>query len=223
MTPYLDFHTHTQGCQSQIGNDDVLVVQSLHLHEAPHPRANYVTYGIHPMLEGTHQVLQEYISHPSEALARHTEAIRNLSTPVIGIGECGWDRRAPLTLEEQEQLINLQLELSRTLGLPMIFHIVGAWHHLLALRKQIKDPTPPWVVHGFRGKPQLAQQLTHAGLLLSLHPKAPCIDGITTFLETDDTPYTIQEHYQTRFQGNEAKKDKIIKLFYNIISSHLNK
>lgn len=211
-TPFLDFHTHAKGCERYLTRDDILVIQSLHLDEPPHPRANFVTLGIHPMLSGAAQVANRYLQAPQELLTEWCHTITLSTTPVIAIGECGWDHRSPLTLPQQDSLVDFHITLSEQLRLPLIFHIVGGWHYLLAKKKSHPTTNLPWIVHGFRGKPALAQQLTNAGIHLSLHPY--CTTPPTPYLlETDDTSVDIQTHYQERGLSSEAKKADIINLF----------
>lgn len=206
---YLDFHTHASGCNKYLNDKEVIVVQSLQWGELPHPRANYATLGIHPMLPDTPAYLQQIQHHPKELQLEWVKQITQSNTPIIGIGECGWDKRATISLEEQNQLVRFQVEIANQLMLPVIFHVVGGWQHLLALQSIAQTP---WVVHGFRGKPQLAQQLSNAGIYLSLHPFAPTPPIEPFLLETDDTPIHIRTHYEER--GTDICST--VKLFSNL-------
>lgn len=86
---------------------------------------------------------------------------------VVAVGECGLDTLRGAPLNEQIEIFRRQIELSESLQLPMILHIVKAIDPMLALRKQLK-PLQPWIIHGFRGNPCQAAQLVKAGLYLSL-------------------------------------------------------
>lgn len=87
---------------------------------------------------------------------------------VVMIGECGIDKlRGAGSIDEQIALTRRHAELSEQLGKPLILHIVGAWNDIIALRREMK-PSQPWIIHGFRGKPQLARQLLDAGFHISL-------------------------------------------------------
>ncbi len=87
---------------------------------------------------------------------------------VVIIGECGIDkRRGSGSVEEQLALTLRHADLSERLCKPLILHIVGAWNEIMALRRDMK-PLQPWIIHGFRGKPQLARQLLEAGFDISL-------------------------------------------------------
>ncbi len=90
---------------------------------------------------------------------------------VVIIGECGIDkRRGNGTLDRQLALTRLHAELAESLKKPLLLHIVGAWNEIIAMRRQMA-PAQPWIIHGFRGKPQLARQLLDAGFDISLGPR----------------------------------------------------
>ena len=98
---------------------------------------------------------------------------------IVIIGECGLDRRrGALALGEQIELTRAHALLAERLEKPLLLHVVGAWSEIIALRRQIK-PQQPWIIHGFRGKPQLARQLLDAGFDISLgvrfNPEAEAI------------------------------------------------
>lgn len=191
---FIDYHTHAGGCDKYVGDTDTIVVQSLHYAESPHDRADFVTLGIHPMLEGAAEVLEQWKQTPDILLDKWCDKIKEFSKPVIALGECGWDHRSPLSEEDQELLMDFHIALSQRLSLPIVFHIVGAWHHLLRKHKEI-NPSESWIVHGFRGKPQLAEQLIQAKILLSLHPKAEPPTDTIFFLESDEDPSLVSESY----------------------------
>lgn len=87
---------------------------------------------------------------------------------VVIIGECGVDRlRGVGLLEAQLAVTESHALLAERVDKPLLLHIVGAWSEIIALRKRLK-PTQPWIIHGFRGKPQLARQLLDAGFYISL-------------------------------------------------------
>ena len=82
------------------------------------------------------------------------------------IGECGLDKLQGAAIEVQEHVFLMHVTLSERLQKPLTIHCVKAFDRLLALRKQL-CPTQRWAIHGFRGKPELAQQLLAAGFDLS--------------------------------------------------------
>lgn len=90
---------------------------------------------------------------------------------VVIIGECGIDKiRGVGHLSAQIALTRSHAILAERVGKPLLLHIVGAWNEIMALRREMK-PSQPWIIHGFRGKPQLATQLVAAGFHISLGEK----------------------------------------------------
>lgn len=95
-------------------------------------------------------------------------------------------------LAAQTALLRIHYELSETLRKPLILHIVKSFPEIIALRKQWK-PTQPWIIHGFRGKPQLARELLAHGFHLSYgkkyNPASLTITHASRLLrETDEMP-----------------------------------
>lgn len=87
----------------------------------------------------------------------------------LAIGECGLDALRGPSLEQQEAVLRWQIMLSETHGLPLIVHCVRAFDRLLAMRKALR-PGMPWMVHGFRGKPQQLHTLLAAGCFIGFGP-----------------------------------------------------
>lgn len=63
-----------------------------------------------------------------------------------------------------------QIELSEKVGKPLIIHNVHAQDIIIGVKKDL-NPTQPWLVHGFRGKPTIAKMLTDTGIWLSFNDK----------------------------------------------------
>lgn len=108
--------------------------------------------------------------HPWHADTGDVAAVRRMALDdprVVAIGECGLDRFRGPSLEVQQRVFEQQIRLSEELGLPLIIHCVRAFAELIALRLKYK-PAQPWIIHGFRGKPELAAQLVRHGFYLSL-------------------------------------------------------
>lgn len=95
-------------------------------------------------------------------------------------------------LSAQTALLRYHYELSETLGKPLILHIVKSFPEIIALKKQWK-PAQPWIIHGFRGKPQLASELLAHGFHLSYgkkyNPASLALTPASRLLrETDEMP-----------------------------------
>ncbi|MDL2289913.1 TatD family hydrolase [Paludibacteraceae bacterium OttesenSCG-928-F17] len=117
----------------------------------------------------------------------------------IAIGECGFDKNSKVSYEKQLDIFERQIELSEEKGKPVIIHCVGYYNELLSLKKDWK-PKQPWIVHGFRGKPQLAEQILNHDCSLSFgeyfNPESVAITPLENlFLETDESNLAIEEIY----------------------------
>ena len=123
------------------------------------------------------------------------------NTNVIAIGECGMDRlKSSAEAELQRELFRAHALLAEREQKPLIIHCVKAFDDILAIRKEI-TPGQTWIIHGFRGKPQLAEQLTKAGMCLSLGEhfnaeSARMIPAERLFIESDESKLTIGEIYR---------------------------
>ena len=120
-----------------------------------------------------------------------------LRDDVLMIGECGIDKVRGVELNEQIKVLRKHVELSETLGKPLILHCVKASNELVALRKEIRA-TQPWVVHGFRGNANVARQLLAAGMFLSFgeHFNADALKVVPPgrlLVETDESAMKIDE------------------------------
>ena len=87
-------------------------------------------------------------------------------TGKLAIGECGLDGLRGPSLERQTDVFRRHIQLSEETRLPLIVHCVRALDLLLRLRRELR-PKAPWMVHGFRGKPQQLRSLTDAGCYVS--------------------------------------------------------
>lgn len=139
------------------------------------------TWGVHPWQAGSAMVM------PSD------------SSGLLAIGECGLDKLAPVPLAVQEQVFVRQLRLAQEWQLSVIVHCVRCIDQLMALRRAMR-PTVPWIVHGFRGKPQQLQSLLAAGFYVSFgfrfceQSLVQCPIG-RLLLETDADPRPVSLLY----------------------------
>ena len=174
--PYVDAHTH---CPEE-GDATSIQIHSLHLTEAmPEHFAgrSFASIGLHPwQAEGSLLLLEEKL----------------LTEPrVVALGEVGLDRVCSTPYSKQLYFFREEARLADRLDLPLIIHLVRAQEDLVRLGKELR-PRSPWLIHGFRGKPQQAEQLLRAGFYLSFgryfHSESLALayrEG-RAFLETDD-------------------------------------
>lgn len=177
----LDIHTHrpTSAAAAQS------ILQASVLDFAPQPGQLYAL-GIHPW---------HIPSDPSSLLERlEAEAARG---QVALIGETGIDalKGAPMFL--QNRVFQAHIELSERLRKPLIVHCVKAFNEIVAFRKS-SGASQPWIVHGFRGRPEVAEMLLRAGMALSFgeHFNAATVRSVPRerlFAETDESLLPIEE------------------------------
>lgn len=116
---------------------------------------------------------------------------------VMLIGETGLDKLCKTDFALQQTIFLRQIELAEEVQKPLIIHCVKAWPELIAIRKKVL-PSVPWVIHGFRGKPELASQLLELGLYLSFGEKFNVDSLRITPLEklcteTDESKLSIED------------------------------
>jgi len=190
---FIDIHTH-----DSVPSDGIFAVENIMAHEGPVPQnisAGAFTAGIHPwqLNENNRDKLLEFI--------RSIAANPGL----IAFGEAGFDRLRGPSIDLQKSVFAEQVRIASEKGKPLIIHCVRAWDELLAAHKNLK-PRIPWMVHGFRGKKELALQLIKRGMYLSfwfdfvMRPGSAellrFLPKDRIFLETDGAGTDIREIYE---------------------------
>lgn len=186
MSCFIDIHSHHENISGltilNLSPREILSLQ-------PTDNKFYST-GIHPW----------HISTDCEIdLQILTEAAK--SKQVIAIGECGLDKLCSSPFELQEMIFRKQIELAEATNKPLIIHCVKAFNELISLKKEI-DPVSAWIIHGFRGKKALAEDLIRHGCYLSfgknifqLKETISTVPLARLLLETDDESIEIRERY----------------------------
>ena len=127
------------------------------------------------------------------------------------------DRRWETPLHEQETAFRRHVQESEQTGTPLVIHCVRTLEDILRVRKEMQ-PRQPWIMHGFRGKPQQLQSLLSAGIYISfgLHYNKESLllcPLEMMFLETDDIATPIEPLYRevAQLKGitTEALRQKI--------------
>ena len=119
---------------------------------------------------------------------------------VVAIGECGLDKNSISSLEQQIFVFKKHAELSELIRKPLIVHCVGCYNELFEIKKDIQ-PLQKWILHGFRGKPELAKRALKEGCSLSFGDHYNVESVLQTpidklFVETDESPLKIDELYK---------------------------
>ncbi len=179
----LDIHTHRF-----YESPSVSILNCFPDDFTPFPE-RYYSVGFHPWYltadgkEDWNRFLEQ-VSHPQ----------------VLAIGEAGLDKLATTSMPVQEVAFSKQADIAAKLGKPLIIHCVKAYNEIIQYKKQLK-PDVAWIIHGFRGKKQLAEQLVEHGFYLSFGEKYQD-DALTAtptdrlFIETDESTIDIHQLYQ---------------------------
>ena len=178
--PILDIHTHHPAPQP------LAIIACSPLEFNPLPGQLY-SVGIHPWK--TTEDIPEELWEKLETAAANPQ--------VVAIGECGIDLLKGGPLFRQMLVMKRQALLSEKLKKPLIIHSVRAQEIVIGMRKDLK-PDMDWLIHGFRGKPTIAEMYLKAGFQLSLgqhfnNESLSIIPAERLFAETDEADCSIQE------------------------------
>lgn len=180
-----DIHTHRF---TDSAPEDVLLSCPVLKKEIP-AEAVYLSAEIHPW------------HLTAENLSCQIERMENMlsDSRVLALGEVGLDKLTecpyPIQIKAFEEIVRI----SESNGKPLIIHCVKSVDELIAIRKKMR-PALPWIMHGFRGKPQQADSLLRHGFYLSFgeHYNSQVMKEIPIerlFLETDESNVPIDELY----------------------------
>ncbi len=216
---FINIHDH--GADTVEG---VFTIENIMVHENRYPeKLDGIAYscGVHPWniddkdWEEQVKKIREYASYVN----------------VIALGEAGYDKIRGNDMALQEKVFTGHIKLSEELRRPLIIHCVRAWDELLKSHKQFK-PQMRWIIHGFRGKPELAAQLLDKGFYLSpwvewaVRPvSAETLKSIPPdrlFLETDGFDIGIEPVYRVVAEHIGMEPDKLKKQirenFYSVFN-----
>lgn len=199
---FYDIHTHEVESESP---KKVVSIRNLSLNEIHRnvlqTTNTYYSAGIHPW--------ESNVASPDILNSIHSFL---QSSPIcVAIGEVGLDKLCKIPIEQQIKVFEQQIEVAIEFQLPIIIHCVKAWSELNTLYKKYKKSNP-WIIHGFRGKKELASQLIDLGVYLSFgqyfNPETLFTIPIHRILvETDTAPTPIESIYQQLADQREIKID----------------
>ncbi len=179
----LDIHTHT------ISKGDNNAVYSHSAIEKNFPNgAKYISLSIHPWY-----LTEDNISVQLQSLK---DSI-NKDKIVVAIGECGIDKLCDTPLPLQLYAFEEAAKIARDNSLPLIIHAVKSSNEIINIRKMIGyDST--WIIHGFRGKEELASEYLRHNINISFGEKYNCeslkrVPIRNFFIETDESKLSIDE------------------------------
>jgi TatD DNase family protein len=190
---FIDIHNH-----HAVSSPGIFTVESLMAHENLQPgneKGIVYTAGIHPWYLDDHNQKQllEFVNNVAG------------NSQLVAIGEAGFDKLRGPSVELQREIFEKQVNIANEKRKPVVIHCVRAWVELLAAHRKLK-PVKPWLVHGFRGKKELALQLISRGMYLSFwfdfiirQESAELLRSLPKsriFLETDGADVNIRDIYQ---------------------------
>lgn len=186
--------------------NEVFVPLDIHTHQLPqlpgraivngYPSEEFVpqaggwySVGVHPW----------HVSSPigEEEMWRLSALVRH--PQVLAVGEAGLDKLATAPMEVQAEVFRRQARLAEEMGKPLVIHLVKATDELLRVKREVR-PSQPWIIHGFRGKAAMADELLRHGFYLSFgeryQPDALLrVPQERLFVETDESAVPLEELY----------------------------
>jgi len=197
----VDIHTHNteSGGFSSIQN----ITFSLEESFLTANEKGFFSIGFHPWFA---DIYSKDLLQKLEIYAAHKQC--------VAIGECGLDKYSKVPMEQQVVVFGKQIRLSEKLQKPLIIHCVGCFNQLFEL-KYVFQPKQLWIIHGFRGKPQLARQALNVGCALSFGERYNAASVIVTpidklYLETDESKLSIEDIYQNIANLKSCKMEDLI-------------
>lgn len=209
---FYDIHTHkiNSGDSDGCYYSSILNVCSLEFEGAKKLyQQHFFSCGIHPWHSEDSEMQMTYLA----------EIVSD--SRIVAVGETGLDRLKGPSLDVQTPLFKKHIELSEEAGKPIIIHCVKAWDKLLKVKKET-NPTQPWIIHGYRGKPGLTNQLIKEGFFFSVgefinRDSLQLIPIDSLFCETDKGKMTIREVYlQTSLAVNMELEEFVLKVDENV-------
>lgn len=196
MNPFVNIHTHSN---RHTNNKDFIEIQSINIDEIVNIDASsFLSVGVHPWdVDKIDNV---------DATVLQLENLLTNNPNVLAIGETGIDRLYKDTLQIQEDVFLRHIQISESLGKPLIIHAVRSYSDIISIKKRTKAKSP-WVIHGFQGDMMIAKQLLPHNIYLSLfdilfrnerkaHDLLTKIPIDKFFFETDTNNMSIVEVYK---------------------------
>lgn len=215
-SPFFDAHTHHLPHDAQ--TTAILSCSMAESTSVAFPQATFLSVSLHPWYLSTNN-LQAQIEWMTHQLASDPR--------VVAVGEAGLDKLCATPLPLQQEAFQATIDLSEQYHLPLLIHAVKATEELLALQKKHR-PAQPWIIHGFRGKKELAEDLLRHGFYLSFGKKyqekaLSAVPVERLLLESDEENLDFQAFYSevASVRGTapesliEALKENANRLFFN--------
>ncbi len=181
----IDIHTHK--LPAEAGQ----AIVSCQPHAFAPLQDEWYSVGIHPWYADECMWQDEAFRRRFGEMASHPR--------VLAVGEAGIDHLSRVALNCQTDIFRYQAGVAEAVCKPLVVHAVKAQAELIRMKNELK-PRMPWIVHGFRGKAQLARDFVRHGLYLSFGAcyqkealRQVPLDRM--FLETDESDVPIAGLY----------------------------
>ena len=208
----LDIHTH------HLSEDPSNAVLNCDIKNQPIPNnAFYISVSIHPW----------QLTYDNSQLQLEWLLTTLTDKRVIAIGEVGLDKLCTTPFDLQNNIFCNIIDIASQYNLPLIIHAVKTTNELIMLKKQIQ-PKNAWIIHGFRGKKELAKSLVEQGFYLSFgeryNPQSLQSTPVDRLLfETDESTININYLYEqaailrgvTINQLKRTTQETMNKIFFN--------
>ena len=208
----LDIHTH------HLSEDPSNAVLNCEIKNQPIPNnAFYISVSIHPW----------QLTYDNSQLQLEWLLTTLTDKRVIAIGEVGLDKLCTTPFDLQNNIFCNIIDIASQYNLPLIIHAVKTTNELIMLKKQIQ-PKNAWIIHGFRGKKELAKSLIEQGFYLSFgeryNPQSLQSTPVDRLLfETDESTININYLYEqaailrgvTINQLTRTTQETMNKIFFN--------
>lgn len=156
--------------------------------------------------------------HPWNASEWASANVANLevklnSSQIVFLGEIGLDKVCGVPLTEQMSIFEEQLRFADKHSLSVLIHNVGYQAEVLKLKSQFKQ-IPAWILHGFRGNFQTAQNYLNHGFYLSFGSKYQ-LEALRLcpmerlFLESDDSKTDLGVLYANVAQDKSTTVEEL--------------
>ncbi|MFW5887110.1 MAG: TatD family hydrolase [Bacteroidota bacterium] len=199
---FINIHTH-----QETSKENVLNIKNLFPNQLREIEENsWYSMGIHPWYIEKNRLENEL------NVVREKGSGKN----IVAIGEIGLDKLKGEEWSLQKDVFEKQVIIAQEVNKPVIIHCVKAYPDVLSVHKKM-NPKVPFIIHGFNGNEQVADQLLKKGMYLSfgslllkdnfkgkeVFKKIP---ANAYLLETDDSDVSIEIIYK---KAAEIKKTSL--------------
>ena len=164
-----DIHTHSDYNDNtcyvkniQLTSDTLTDELISELNSAAEKPNKFLSVGIHPW--NINDLSQTTLTNIVDVLLPKIAAYNK----VFAIGECGIDKCIKTDFNKQKEVFVKQIELSESIGKPVIIHAVRAYNEIANIKKQL-HAKQQWIIHGFNSNVQIAISLISLNCKLSIN------------------------------------------------------